>query len=50
MAQLVEYCRANAGAMSLNPVEALKFFLGLICNCLMFIILFSFVYLQFTLS
>ena len=34
MAQLVEYCSANAGAMSLNPVEALKCFLGLICNCL----------------
>ena len=29
IAQLVEHCSANAEAMSLNPVEALKTFLGL---------------------
>ena len=29
MAQLVEHCSANAEAMGLNPVEALKTFLGL---------------------
>ena len=27
--QLVEHCSANAEAMGSNPVEALKFFLGL---------------------
>ena len=54
LAQLVEHCSANAEAVGLNPVEALKTFLGLNCDCLnhnhncddhTFI---SFVYPQFT--
>ena len=34
VAQLVEHCSANAEGMGLNPVEALKTFFGLNCDCL----------------
>ena len=34
VAQLVEHYSANAEAMGSNPVEALKTFFGLNCDCL----------------
>ena len=34
VAQLVEHCSANSGAMGSNPVEVPNFFSGLIDNCL----------------
>ena len=34
IAQLVEHCNPNAEAMGLNPIEALKTFFGLNCDCL----------------
>ena len=57
IAQLVEHCSANAEAMGLNPVEALKNFWGAkICSCFnvittaMIISSFKFEFSQFTSS